>query len=209
VDKKAFCRKIIEVLGKEYPDARTRLNFESVFQLAVAVVLSAQSTDDQVNRITEQLFKKYPTPYHLAEADLEELEQDIKGVGLYHNKARSINKLAQVLVEKYIGEVPGDFDALLKLPGVGRKSANVIFSVGFDKPGFGVDTHVTRLANRLGLVGTTNPDVIEKILKELVPVEKWGKAHHLFIYHGRQICRAKKPQCNHCRLNEDCPKLIN
>lgn len=209
MSKKKMCREIIEILEQQYPDARTRLNFDSVFQLAVAVVLSAQSTDEQVNRVTGELFKKYPTPYELAESKLEELEQDIKGVGLYHNKARNIKKLAQVLVEKYVGEVPEDFDSLLSLPGVGRKSANVIVSVGFDKPGLGVDTHVTRVTNRLGLVSTTNPAVIEKILKELIPETKWGKAHHLLIYHGREICHARKPQCDKCVLNKLCSKIID
>ncbi|HCF70284.1 MAG TPA: endonuclease III, partial [Syntrophomonas sp.] len=136
--------------------------------------LSAQSTDAQVNRVTAQLFAKYPTPFQLAESNLEELEQDIRGVGLYHTKARNIQKLAQVLVEEYAGEVPEDFDLLLRLPGVGRKSANVIMSVGFDKPGLGVDTHVARVSRRLGLVETANPRIIEDKLKELIPIEKWG-----------------------------------
>lgn len=209
MDNEKLCQKVFSILEKVYPDARTRLNFDSVFQLVVAVVLSAQSTDDQVNRITETLFEKYPTPYHLAESGLEELEQDIRGVGLYHNKARNIQKLAQVLAQDYGGVVPEDFDLLLGLPGVGRKSANVIVSVGFDKPGLGVDTHVTRVTNRLGLVSTTNPAVIEKILKELIPETKWGKAHHLLIYHGREICHARKPQCHKCSLNDLCPKIID
>jgi endonuclease-3 len=209
MDKKALCREIIEKLEQEYPGAGTRLNFTSVFQLVVAVVLSAQSTDDQVNRVTVGLFAKYPTAYHLSEASLEELEQDIRGVGLYHNKAKNIQKLARVLVDQYHGEVPEEFDRLLALPGVGRKSANVILSVGFGQPGLGVDTHVTRVANRLGLVSTTNPTLIERELKSMLPEEKWGIAHHLLIAHGREICRARKPECSICVLNELCPKIID
>lgn len=208
MDKKTLCRKIIGILEGEYPGAKTKLNYKTVFQLAVAVVLSAQSTDEQVNRITELLFAKYPTPFQLAESDLEELEQDIRGVGLYHTKARNIQKLAQVLVEEYAGEVPEDFDLLLRLPGVGRKSANVIMSVGFDKPGLGVDTHVARVSRRLGLVDTANPRIIENKLKELIPIEKWGESHHLLIYHGREICHARKPKCHQCVLNDWCLKII-
>lgn len=208
MDQKAFCLKIVNILDSEYPAATTRLNFESVFQLAVAVVLSAQSTDEQVNRVTALLFEKYPTAFELAGADLQQLESDIRRVGLYRNKSKNIHKLAQVLVEKYDGEVPEDFELLLELPGVGRKSANVIQSVGFNEPALGVDTHVIRLSNRLGLVSTTNPKVIEMQLKELIPVEKWSKTHHLLIYHGRQICHARRPQCDNCILEGYCPKLL-
>jgi endonuclease-3 len=208
VRKEKVCLEIIKALENEYPNARTRLNYNSVFELAIAVVLSAQSTDEQVNRVTADLFVKYRDAYEMAQADPEQLESDIRGVGLHRSKAKNVQKLARTLVEKYHGEIPDNFDQLLELPGVGRKSANVILAVGFDKPGLGVDTHVARLANRLGLVKTTIPKTIEMELKKLVPMAKWGKSHHLLISHGRQICKARKPECDRCILNELCPKLI-
>lgn len=201
--------KIIDILEKEYPDAGTRLHFSSVFELVIAVVLSAQSTDEQVNRVTAKLFEKYPAPADFYEAGLEELEKDIRAVGLYKNKAKNIKKLAGMLVEKYQSQVPDDFDRLLELPGVGRKTANVIMAVGFNQPGLGVDTHVTRVANRLGLVATPKPDLIEMRLKELIPIDKWSISHHLLIFHGRRICRARNPLCHQCVLVDYCPKLID
>ncbi|HEX3011462.1 MAG TPA: endonuclease III [Syntrophomonadaceae bacterium] len=209
MDLKQKCLDVVSLLEQEYPAAATKLIFDSVFQLVIAVVLSAQSTDEQVNHVTARLFKKYPTVYELAAADIQQLEQDIRGVGLHRNKSKNIFRLAQILVERYDGEVPMDFSLLLQLPGVGRKSANVIQSVGFNIPAFGVDTHVIRLTNRLGLVNTTNPKMIEKDMKNLLPIEKWSKAHHLLIFHGRQVCRSKKPQCNKCVLDKLCPKIIN
>jgi endonuclease-3 len=172
----------------------------------VAVVLSAQSTDEQVNRVTAELFADYGTPEALAAIDLSLLEEKIRGVGLYRNKARHLKKLAQIIVEQHQGEVPSEFDKLLSLPGVGRKSANVIRSVAFKKPGLGVDTHVHRVANRLGLVNSKLPEQTEKALKEQIPEECWSEAHHLLIFHGRRICQARKPQCNNCLIEGLCEK---
>lgn len=198
--------EIIKCLKKEYPEAGTLLRHSSPFQFMVAVVLSAQSTDEQVNRVTAELFADYGTPEALAAIDLSLLEEKIRGVGLYRNKARHLKKLAQIIVEQYQGEVPSEFDKLLSLPGVGRKSANVIRSVAFKKPGLGVDTHVHRVANRLGLVNSKLPEQTEKALKEQIPEECWSEAHHLLIFHGRRICQARKPQCNNCLIEGLCEK---
>ncbi len=198
--------EIIKCLKKEYPEAGTLLKHSNTFQFMVAVVLSAQSTDEQVNRVTAELFADYGTPEALAAIDLSLLEEKIRGVGLYRNKARHLKKLAQIIVEQYQGEVPSEFDELLSLPGVGRKSANVIRSVAFKKPGLGVDTHVHRVANRLGVVNSKLPEQTEKALKEQIPEECWSEAHHLLIFHGRRICQARKPQCNNCVLVGLCEK---
>ena len=200
--------RIIQRLQKAYPDARPMLTFSSRFELLVAVVLSAQSTDEQVNRVTAELFKRVNTPAAFAEMDLIELEERIKGVGIYKNKAKNIKNLSIILLEKYEGEVPGDFDALLELPGVGRKSANVVLTVAFNRPGLGVDTHVQRVTNRLGLVQEKNPERTEKALKALLPMELWSISHHLFIFHGRQVCKARHPACENCCVEDCCLKVL-
>ncbi|MDD2372819.1 MAG: endonuclease III, partial [Syntrophomonadaceae bacterium] len=190
MQEKERVRKIIELLKKEYPDAKTRLHFSNRLELLVAVVLSAQSTDEQVNKVTPELFTRFSSAQELAAMDIEELEELIRGVGLYKNKARHIKGLAQKIAVDYAGEVPGTFDELLKLPGVGRKSANVMLSVGFDQPGLGVDTHVKRVARRLGISTAKNTTQIEKDLKQVIPVSLWSDSHHLLIAHGRAVCQA-------------------
>ncbi|MDD3897471.1 MAG: endonuclease III, partial [Syntrophomonadaceae bacterium] len=190
MQEKERVRKIIELLKKEYPDAKTRLHFSNRLELLVAVVLSAQSTDEQVNKVTPELFSWFSSAQELAAMDIEELEELIRGVGLYKNKARHIKGLAQKIAVDYAGEVPGTFDELLKLPGVGRKSANVMLSVGFDQPGLGVDTHVKRVARRLGISTAKNTTQIEKDLKQVIPVSLWSDSHHLLIAHGRAVCQA-------------------
>jgi endonuclease III len=207
-DKKKQAKEILKRLMKEYPEAGTMLHFDSSFELLVAVVLSAQSTDAQVNRVTTELFADYSTPRQIASMDLNKLEERIRGVGLYKGKAANLQKLSQILLDRYGGEVPADFDALLELPGVGRKTANVMMSVGFGLPGLGVDTHVQRVSNRLGLVKENNPDKTEQALKAIIPVELWGKSHHLLIFHGRRICTARKPDCQHCVLEDLCPQIF-
>jgi len=204
-NKKELAKEILERLQREYPDAGTMLRFSTPFELLVAVVLSAQSTDMQVNRVTDKLFAKYNTPEQIAPLDLAELEEYIRGVGLYKGKARNIQKLSRILLSRFAGEVPADFEALMELPGVGRKTANVMMSVGFNQPGLGVDTHVQRVSNRLGLAKETNPDKTEKALKAIIPVDQWSKAHHLFIFHGRKVCTARKPDCTGCVLENICP----
>jgi len=198
--------KIINLLQKEYPLADTRLHFTNPFELLVAVVLSAQSTDEQVNKVTAALFAKYNSPAKLAAIDLSELEEMIKGVGLYRNKARHIKHLSTIITHDYGGKVPGEFDELLRLPGVGRKTANVVLAVGFGKPGLGVDTHVNRVARRLGIASGKNPTQIENGLKQAIPIDLWSKAHHLLIAHGRKVCRARKPGCDDCILYKLCQR---
>ncbi len=208
IDQK-YALEIFENLKEEYPDTKTSLKYNSVFELMVAVVLSAQSTDNQVNTVTEKLFKDYNTAAKIAEMDINTLEKIIHGVGLFRTKARNIKKLAQVINEKYNGRVPSDFNELLTLPGVGRKSANVIKAVGFNQPGLGVDTHVHRVVNRIGLVSAKNPEKTEMGLKQLIPEDLWSEAHHIFIAHGRQICKARNPNCQECIINQKCGKIIN
>jgi len=208
VKKREKSLMILEALQSQYPDAGTMLDYGSIFELVLAVLLSAQSTDKQVNRVTRELFKRYNTPGDFARIDLSELKEMIRGVGLYRNKAENIKKLSIMLMEEFNGQIPQDFDSLMRLPGIGRKSANVILSVGFNKPGLGVDTHVHRVANRLGLVTENRPEKTEFKLKRLLPEEKWGQAHYLLIYHGRSVCRARKPECNKCVVEELCKKII-
>ena len=197
-------QQIIKLLKQEYPEAGTRLHFSNSLELLVAVVLSAQSTDEQVNKVTPELFSRFSSAGELAAIDIEELEELIRGVGLYKNKARHIKGLAEKIAVDYDGKVPDTFDELLKLPGVGRKSANVMLSVGFDQPGLGVDTHIKRVARRLGITSEKNSNQIEKDLKQVIPVSLWSDSHHLLIAHGRAICQARKPRCDDCILADLC-----
>lgn len=200
--------KILDILEKDYPNPTTMLEYNSLFELLVAIVLSAQSTDAQVNNVTRKLFKSYNTPYDLAQVDINELEELIKGVGIYRNKAKNIKALGKIINEDYNDIIPDSLEELITLPGVGRKTANVMLAVGFNKPGLGVDTHVTRVANRLGLVATKNPTSIELILKEIIPMDRWGNAHQLLIYHGRNICKSHQPNCQGCSIVNYCQQLI-
>lgn len=201
--------KILDILQKDYPHATTMLKYNTKFELLVAIVLSAQSTDEQVNNVTKYLFAKYNTPEDLANIDIEELEGLIKGVGIYRNKAKNIKALAKIIYEDYNNEIPDTLEELITLPGVGRKTANVMLAVGFNKPGLGVDTHVVRVVNRLGIVATKNPTKIELSLKENIPPDRWGEAHHLLIYHGRNICKARKPNCQVCSIIKYCEQIID
>lgn len=209
MNKKKLTSFILDSLKKEYPDAGTMLDFSNNFELLIAVVLSAQSTDEQVNRVTRELFKNYNKPADFAEVDISQLENLIRGVGLYKTKAANIKKLSDRIIDEYQGNVPEDFAHLLSLPGVGRKTANVMLAVGFNKPGLGVDTHVHRVANRLGLVRSKEAKQTELELKELIPVDRWSEAHHLFIIHGRRVCKARKPGCSACIVEELCSKNID
>lgn len=196
---------ILHNLEQLYPDAHCELRFANPFQLLIATILSAQATDRKVNQITERLFKKYPTPQSLLQTSQEEFEQEIKEIGLYHNKAKNILATCRILVEKYQGNVPENFEQLTELPGVGRKTANVILSNAFGIPALAVDTHVLRVANRLGLASGQNPERVEEQLKSIIPKEQWSHAHHLLIWHGRRICQARHPQCSPCSLRVHCP----
>jgi len=202
-------QKIIQLLAKEHPDAKIALHYTNPLELLVATVLSAQSTDKTVNQVTKSLFKKYRKAEDYANANLEDLEKDIKSTGFYRNKAKYLKKLGQVLVEKFGSEVPRTMDELLTLPGVARKTANIVLSNAFGViEGIAVDTHVRRLAQRLGLSNNKNPEKIEKDLMMLVPKEQWPKLTDLLIFHGRRVCTAKKPNCKGCVLNKFCPSAF-
>ncbi|MFZ5632531.1 MAG: endonuclease III [Bacillota bacterium] len=199
--------QILEKLAGLYPDARTALQYGSIFQLLVAVILSAQCTDKQVNKITSSLFKKYSKPEDFAGLDWEELARELKGCGLYKNKSRSIVGASRILVEKYGSRVPADREALEALPGVGRKTANVVLNIAFNRPVMPVDTHVYRVARRLGLSDGRTPVAVEKDLTEVVPPEQMGNMHHCLILHGRRVCRARNPRCGQCDLSDLCPSV--
>ena len=195
---------MIAILEKLYPDARPALHFASPFQLLVAVILSAQCTDVKVNQVTPALFERFPDAQALAAAEPEEVEPYIRICGIYRNKARSLVGMARELVSKYGGQVPQDHDALESLPGVGRKTANVVMSCAFGADAIAVDTHVFRVTNRLGLADA--PDVLqtEYQLMANIPKDKWSRAHHYLIYHGRQVCHARSPECGRCALSALC-----
>jgi endonuclease-3 len=196
---------IVHTLEETYPQAQIALRYESPFQLLVATILAAQCTDARVNTVTPALFAKYPTPRAFLDAPQEELEQAIFSTGFYRNKAKSIRNACTMLLERFGGEVPGDMESLLELPGVGRKTANVLLGHCFEVPGIVVDTHVKRISNLLGLVDSEDPDKIELELMEVVPPEKWVRYSHLVAEHGRQICVARRPHCSRCPLFDLCP----
>ena len=201
-----FAREVYQRLVKHYPDAHCALDYKSPFQLLVATILSAQCTDKRVNMVTPALFKKYKTPKAMAVANPEELEDMIKSTGFFRNKAKSLLGMSAAITEKHGGKVPDEMDDLVKLPGVGRKTANVVLGNAFDKnEGVVVDTHVTRVAGRLGLTSNVDAVKIEQDLVKLFPRESWTLLSHLFIEHGRQICDARKPKCEECFLNDLCP----
>ncbi|RMG68461.1 MAG: endonuclease III [Calditrichaeota bacterium] len=202
--KKAEIQKVLEILEKTYGNTGTALKFRTPFQLLVATMMAAQSTDKQVNKITEKLFQQYPNPQSFLKLDVTELEEKIKGVGLYRNKARNILATAQKIVKDYGGKVPQSRGELMKLPGVGRKTANVVLSIAFNHDAIAVDTHVFRVANRIGLAEAKTPLETERQLMKNIPKEKWSQAHHWLIWHGRQICRAQNPRCQVCPLTPYC-----
>ena len=201
--------EIYRLLEAEYPDAHCALDHGSPFELAVATVLSAQCTDARVNMVTPELFRRYPAPEALAAAEQEELEEVIRSTGFFRNKARNLIGLATALVEEHGGELPRDIASLSALPGIGRKTANVILgnAFGIDE-GVVVDTHVKRLSGRLGFTREKTPEKVEKDLMGLFPREVWTMLAHLLIYHGRQVCNARKPKCHQCTLAHLCPSSL-
>lgn len=199
--------KIISILKKEYLEAKIALEFSSPFELLISTILSAQCTDERVNKLSEKLFAKYKTPYDFANAEITELEKDIFSTGYYKQKAKNIKHCCQKLILEYKGVVPENFDLLTELPGVGRKTASVIMGNGFGEPAFAVDTHVTRISNLLGFIESDSPEKIETRLKELIHKKDWVIASHLIAIHGRKICDAKKPKCHDCFLAEICPSF--
>lgn len=202
-DKKRV-KEIIKILSNEIPDSKIALRFSNPFELLIATILSAQCTDIKVNEVTENLFKKYRSAKDYAEANLAELEEDIRPTGFYRNKARSIQKCSQELVVRFEGEVPKTLEELVTLSGVGRKTANVILGNAFGIPGIVVDTHVHRVSRRIGLTENDDPVKIEFDLMEIVPKKEWSHFSNLLIWHGRRICVAKKPLCKICPIRKWC-----
>ena len=199
--------EMLTILENTYKDTKSALNFNNPFELLIAVILSAQCTDKRVNVTTARLFAKANTPEAILNMGVENLENEIRDCGLFRNKAKNIIATCHKLCSDYNGQVPSDFDELLKLPGVGRKTANVVSSIAFNRPAIAVDTHVFRVSNRLRLAEGATPNEVEKGLQKAIPMEKWSDAHHWLIWHGRKICRARKPLCGECPLKELCPSV--
>lgn len=195
---------ILQELARLYPEAKAALHFQNPYQMLVATVLSAQCTDVKVNKVTPALFAAYPDPAHLAAAEPAQIEPYIQSCGIYHNKAKSLVAAARAIVSQYGGEVPNDFEALQRLPGVGRKTANVVMANAFGADAIAVDTHVFRVSNRLGLAHAGDVLKTELELQQAIPKALWSTAHHWLIYHGRQVCAARKPACERCTLRELC-----
>ena len=207
--KKELAKEVIERLKKEYPDAGCSLEYDQAWKLLVSVRLAAQCTDARVNIVVEKLYEKFPDVKALAEAPVEEIEEIVRPCGVGKSKARDISACMKILWEQYGGNVPEDFDSLLKLPGVGRKSANLIMGDVFGKPAIVTDTHCIRLANRIGLVdGIKEPKKVEMALWKIIPPEEGNDLCHRFVYHGREVCTARtKPYCDRCCLNDVCKKM--
>jgi endonuclease-3 len=204
VDERRNARVILNRLAKIYPDIGTALEYADPWQLLVSTVMSAQTTDENVNKVAPVLFDRYPTPEDLAAANPEDVEQIIYSTGYYRQKTKSIIALANALIEDFEGEVPADLDELVQLPGVGRKTASVVLAEVWDIPAIAVDTHVKRVANRIGLAETNDPAYVERDLKSLYPVERWTEISMIMIQFGRDVCDAKKPKCWECPLRDRC-----
>lgn len=199
--------EILRLLKREYPEARCSLDYESPFQLLVATILSAQCTDERVNQVTPALFARFPDARSAARAKVAEIEKLIRTTGFFRSKAKSIVETAEALVEGHAGEVPADLEALTRLRGVGRKTANVVLGNAFGVPGLVVDTHVGRLCRRMGFTRETDPEKVERHMMDVVLREDWSLFSHLLIHHGRAVCSARKPQCSECTLARFCPKV--
>ncbi len=196
--------EIIDILNTTYPNPQTELNYDTPFQLLIATILSAQCTDERVNIITSKLFADHPTVEAIQQLPLPDLENYIRSAGLWQTKARNIKKTCDMLLDKFNGKVPRTRSELMLLPGVGRKTANVVLSNAFKIPAFAVDTHVHRVANRLGLAKSNNPDDTERQLTAIIPQQMWNDGHHWLILHGRRICNARQPKCDICPLAHLC-----
>jgi len=209
IDQKTKVNQVIKLLEKQYPNAKTALNWSNPLELLVATMLSAQTTDVTVNSVTKTLFKKYLTAKDYAEADLKELEAAIHSTGYYHNKAKNLKECTKLLVEKFDGKVPKTMEELTELPGIARKTANIILYNAYGiTAGIAVDTHVMRLSQKIGLTQQKYQDKIEKDLMHITPKDKWMPLTDLLIFHGRQVCNAKKPRCEICVLNKICPSAL-
>ena len=199
--------KILDILEKEYPDARVTLNFKDPLQLLMATILAAQCTDERVNRVTKDLFRKYRNVADFARADLKTLEGEIRPTGFYHNKSKNMIRCCQRIIQKFKGRVPRTLEELTSLPGVGRKTANIILGNSYGQQAVAVDTHVKRVTHRLGWAQAEDPDKIEFELMNVIPQNRWTLACHQLIFHGRKICIARKPKCNDCPVAALCPKV--
>jgi endonuclease-3 len=206
-ERKRHAARIVRGLAREYPDARCSLDHANPLQLLIATILSAQCTDERVNLVTPALFARYPDAAAFAKTDPRELERMIQSTGFFRNKAKSILGCCRAIVEEHGGEVPGTLEELVALPGVGRKTANVVLGNAFAVPGLVVDTHVMRLSRRMGLTKATTPEKIELDLMKMIPPEGWVAFGHRMIYHGRRICQARSPRCEACPLTKYCPKI--
>jgi endonuclease-3 len=202
-------REILPILEKIYPDAKTALNFKNPLELLIATILSAQCTDVRVNIVTGEVFKKYKSAADWAKADIKEIESDIKSTGFYHNKAVSIKGACKEIFERFNSRVPDTMEELVTLPGVGRKTANVVLGNAFGVPAIACDTHVIRLCRRLGLSENSDPVKLEFDLAEIIPKKSWTLFSHLLIFHGRNVCNARKPDCENCRIAGFCPAANN
>lgn len=196
--------EILRRLEAAYPDARCALDHKNVYELLVSTVLSAQTTDKSVNKVTPALFSAYPDPEHMAQADPDDIAAYIRTIGMYRQKSKHIVALSKMLVEEFGGNVPQDMTLLQKLPGVGRKTANVVLADGFGEPHIAVDTHVFRVSNRIGLAHGSDVRETEEQLMEAIPKERWTDAHHMLIFHGRNCCSARKPKCQECPVKDLC-----
>jgi len=208
MDKSAKVIEIIKEFEVLYKDAKCSLCFKDALQLLVATQLSAQCTDVRVNIVAKTLFQKYKNVYDFANADLDELKEDIRSTGFYNNKARNIKNCCIMLAEKYEGNIPANIEDLLTLPGVGRKTANLVLFEAFGIPGLIVDTHAKRLSNRIGISKNEDPVKIEYDLMKIVPKDKWGEFSHQLVYHGRAVCNARKPECENCTINKLCEYFL-
>lgn len=200
--------KVLEILSQTYPNAKCALNFNSSYELLVSTILSAQCTDKRVNIVTEDLYKEYNTPEKMVTLSEEELGEKIRSCGFYKNKSKNILEASRAILSEHNGKVPNTMDELTKLPGVGRKTANVVLSNAFGVPAIAVDTHVFRVSNRIGLAKGKNPEQVEKELMKNVPKHMWSDTHHYLIWHGRNICKARKPECEKCPVAPYCEYFI-
>ena len=207
--KKSRMSAIVEILKREYPDSKCSLIFDNPFQLLVSTILSAQCTDARVNKVTSKIYKRYKNPSDFSKLSLKEIKKMIYSTGFYNNKAKSIFNLTYEVLNKYNGEIPRNMEDLVSLPGVGRKTANVVLGTGFQIPGIVVDTHVTRLANLLKVSRTRNAVIIERELEKIIDKENWIIFTHLIIDHGRKICVANRPKCSECAISDFCPSSEN
>jgi endonuclease-3 len=208
-DAEKRIKKIWPILEKTYPDAKSALNFRNPLQMLIATILSAQCTDVRVNMVTREVFKKYKSADDWAKAEIKDIESDIRSTGFYHNKAVSIKKASKAIIEKFDGSVPDTLEELVTLPGVGRKTANVVLGNAFGRPAIACDTHVIRLSRRLQLSSNSDPVKLEFDLAEILPKRIWTDFSHALILHGRTFCKARKPDCGNCPISKYCPSADN